>query len=397
MNDSNEARAASLGFFNELSGIGDASLLKHCEGHDELRLFGEVGSPLAAFGFAAFDSLGVSRALDERDPSVSLVVRLNSPGGDPREGAAIAAMLARAAPLEIEIAGLCASAATLIACAPGAKVTMAPGSLYMIHNGYFPDGSIGGDAEELRRHAAELDKNSEAVAQVYAMRTGQSAARMRELMDAETWLSPEDALEWGFIDGISGQEVEIAPANDALMSAGTRMRMLVQLPDPKEIEMQKKEPEAVTGHASAEKPVAETAMAPAAEAPEKAAMAAQPEKAAPRAAPTVEELEKAFPELCARIASKGADAERARLRSLDEIESASNREFIMQAKYGEERLDAREAAYRLLMAAKKQAAETVAAMREETAAASEAVTPQAEMSDDDQRQALISEITKYMK
>ncbi len=392
-----KAPVASLGLFDELSGLGDACLLKHYEDHDELRLFGEVGSPLSAFGFAAFDALGVGRALDERDLTVPLVVKLNSPGGDPREGAAIAAMLAEVTPLEIEIAGLCASAATLIACTPGAKVSMAPGSLYMIHNGYFPDGSIGGDAEELRRHAAALDKNSEAVAQVYAQRTGKSAAQMQDLMDAETWLSPDDALKWGFIDEITGQSVAIALADDALMSAGTRMRMLVKLPNDllEEIHMQKKEPSANTGHVSAEKPVAETAAAPA-EASREAAVMAAP-KAAPKVAPTVEELEKAFPELCAQIARKGADAERGRLRSLDEIECASNHEFIMNAKYGDERLDAKEAAYRLLMAAKKQAAETVNAMKQETTAASEAVTPQTEMSDDDQRQALISEITKYMK
>lgn len=127
-----------------------------------------------------------------------LNLRINSPGGAVWQAAAMRAMLMESGlSLTVNIEGLCASAATLLACVPGAKVRMHGGSMYMIHN---PHSLVMGDAAYLEHEAAMLRKSEEEIAAIYALRTGMAVTDIRELMDDETWFTAADAVAFGFAD-----------------------------------------------------------------------------------------------------------------------------------------------------------------------------------------------------
>lgn len=96
------------------------------------------------------------------------------------------------------IDGVCASAATFIACAC-ASVAMNDGGIFMVHNAM---GIAIGDHVELNKQADVLKKVTNTIAADYAAKTGGTTDAMLALMDAETYMNAEEALEAGFIDEI---------------------------------------------------------------------------------------------------------------------------------------------------------------------------------------------------
>lgn len=124
-------------------------------------------------------------------------VRINSGGGSVTEGMTIADAI-RKARANVHIVGQAASIASFIAM-HGERVTAAPSAWLMIHNAWQ---HTAGDGEALRKQADALDKVSEAIAQAYVTKTGLPLARIKELMDAETYLTAQEALAAGFIDAI---------------------------------------------------------------------------------------------------------------------------------------------------------------------------------------------------
>ena len=98
----------------------------------------------------------------------------------------------------VKIDGIAASAASVIAMA-GTEVLMAPTSLLMIHN---PLTVAIGDSEEMKKSIAMLDEVKESIINAYELKTGMSRAKLAHLMDAETWMNAQKAIELGFADGI---------------------------------------------------------------------------------------------------------------------------------------------------------------------------------------------------
>jgi ATP-dependent Clp protease protease subunit len=98
----------------------------------------------------------------------------------------------------VKIDGLAASAASVIAMA-GTEVLMAPTALLMIHN---PMSIAIGDTEEMQKAIAMLDEVKESIINAYEIKTGQSRAKISHLMDGETWMNANKAIELGFVDGI---------------------------------------------------------------------------------------------------------------------------------------------------------------------------------------------------
>ena len=126
-----------------------------------------------------------------------VTVNLNSPGGDMFEGLAIYNLL-REHPAEVtvRIMGLAASAASIIAMA-GDRIEMGLGSFLMIHNSW---GGVVGDQHDMleaNRTFAEFDA---AMADIYAARTGAKASDIAKMMNDETWLRAEAAIDAGFAD-----------------------------------------------------------------------------------------------------------------------------------------------------------------------------------------------------
>lgn len=131
--------------------------------------------------------------------SGDIVVWVNSPGGDCVAASQIYSMLMDyTGKVTIKIDGLAASAASVIAMA-GTEVLMTPTALMMIHN---PLTVAIGDTEEMQKAIAMLDEVKESIINAYEIKTGQSRAKISHLMDGETWMNANKAIELGFADDI---------------------------------------------------------------------------------------------------------------------------------------------------------------------------------------------------
>lgn len=126
-----------------------------------------------------------------------VTVNVNSPGGDMFEGLAIYNLLREHdGEVTVKVLGLAASAASIIAMA-GDTVQIARAGFLMIHNAWV---LAAGNRHDLREYADTLEPFDRAMADIYAARTGEDAAAMAKLMDAETWIGGSDAIEQGFAD-----------------------------------------------------------------------------------------------------------------------------------------------------------------------------------------------------
>lgn len=124
---------------------------------------------------------------------------INSPGGDCVAAAQIYNMLtAYNGKVTVKIDGIAASAASVIAMA-GDTVLVSPVSMLMIHN---PATIAWGDHAEMQKAIDMLSEVKESIINAYVLKTGLSRARLSHLMDAETWMDANKAVELGFADGI---------------------------------------------------------------------------------------------------------------------------------------------------------------------------------------------------
>lgn len=129
----------------------------------------------------------------------NITVWINSPGGDCVAAAQIYNMLANyKGAVTIRIDGIAASAASVIAMA-GTKVIMSPVSMMMIHN---PMTIAFGDSANMQKAIAMLDEVKESIINAYEIKTGLSRTKLSHLMDAETWMDANSAVEMGFADEI---------------------------------------------------------------------------------------------------------------------------------------------------------------------------------------------------
>ena len=131
--------------------------------------------------------------------SGNITVWINSPGGDCVAAAQIYNMLIDyKGDVTVKIDGIAASAASVIAMA-GTKVLMSPVSMLMIHN---PMTIAFDNAGEMEKAIAMLDEVKESIINAYEIKTGMSRAKLSHLMDAETWMDANKAVELGFADDI---------------------------------------------------------------------------------------------------------------------------------------------------------------------------------------------------
>ena len=128
-----------------------------------------------------------------------ITVWINSPGGDCVAAAQIYNMLtAYNGKVTVKIDGIAASAASVIAMA-GDTILVSPVSMLMIHN---PATIAYGDHAEMQKAIDMLSEVKESIINAYVLKTGLSRARLSHLMDAETWMDANKAVELGFADGI---------------------------------------------------------------------------------------------------------------------------------------------------------------------------------------------------
>ncbi|MEP9689674.1 Clp protease ClpP [Xanthomonas perforans] len=149
-----------------------------------------------------------------------VTVNVNSPGGDMFEGLAIYNLLREHdGEITVKVLGLAASAASIIAMA-GDTVQIARAGFLMIHNAWV---MAVGNRNDLIEVADTLKPFDDAMASIYAARTGQDRKSMAKLMDAETWIGGEAAIEDGFADELLASDQVERGAAKASASAVRRI------------------------------------------------------------------------------------------------------------------------------------------------------------------------------
>lgn len=141
-------------------------------------------------------SYTLSKELQELDESIEQInVYINSYGGEVAEGLAIYNALKRhKAKVTTIVDGFACSIASVIFAAGDERV-MSNTSLLMIHNAW---SWAAGDSNDFKKEAEDLEKITEASVNAYMEIVNITKEELKEMMDEETWLSGEEALEMGF-------------------------------------------------------------------------------------------------------------------------------------------------------------------------------------------------------
>jgi len=142
----------------------------------------------------------------------AIEVSINSPGGVCADGVAIYNQLkAHGAKITVYVDGEAASAASVVAMA-GDEIVMREGTLIMIHNCLW---FAGGHKDDVGKAAAVMAQTDSAMAGIYAKRTGLDESEVAALMDAETWMFGQEAVDAGFADRVEGEALELVACADA--------------------------------------------------------------------------------------------------------------------------------------------------------------------------------------
>jgi ATP-dependent Clp endopeptidase proteolytic subunit ClpP len=136
-----------------------------------------------------------------------ITVRINSPGGSVFDGITIYNRLKQhKAKIIVHIDGLAASIASIIALA-GDEVHMGEGAILMVH---LPWTGVLGNRNDLENTINRLMDIEEQMISIYAKKTGLDRQEIRAMLEAETWLDADQAIEKGFVDFKSTESLAIA-------------------------------------------------------------------------------------------------------------------------------------------------------------------------------------------
>ena len=262
----------------------------------------------------------------------NITVKINSCGGDLYTGIAIHnAIKGLSGHKTVIVEGIAASAASVIACA-GDEVQVYPGSMIMIHGvaAFLADYYTLADLRKLQKN---FDAGERAVSQIYHEKTGLEPERLRAMMDRETWMVGQEAIDSGFADTLlagDGPAVSLSADRQVLLAAGIRhsMRGLHHIPSTIPI----------AAHAAGKINL--------------------PDSRKDDKPMTLEELKSQYPDLIAGLEQQAAETareqERSRIREIDGIAAGvRDAQLVEEAKYGENACTAEQLALRAM---RKQAA-----------------------------------------
>lgn len=153
---------------------------------------------------------------------------INSYGGSVFEGTAIYNQLKRnPAHKTVYIDGFACSIASVIAMA-GDEIVMPRNALMMIHNMWM---GVCGNADELRKAADDLDTINAAGRAAYLERAGEKLTeeQLAGMMDAETWLTAEQCIEYGLADRYAEKDADMSQAAEILQKANINLEKRINI------------------------------------------------------------------------------------------------------------------------------------------------------------------------
>ena len=337
------------------------------ENDAEINMYGEVvdtrpidfwtGEPVGG-NFIMLDEF--LRDLDGLKSKSNITIHINSVGGDLYGGISIYNRL-KALPANITTIndGLAASAGSIIFQAGNTR-RMNAGSNLMIHQaagflyGYYQSGDLKGVIKQ-------LDAGNKAAVAVYAEASGRESAELKAMLDRETWLTGQEAVDAGLADEVidTGVQVSMSLAADKsfLEVNGVRMstRGMHNIPAGLPVI-----PAVAKANVSAPAP---------APVEDKSKTERETETVDIK---NVDELRAAFPELTAQVETaaraEGIAAERSRLQAIESIQGAIDPALVAEAKYGAQPMDAAGLALRAMQAQAALGAQTLNNMQADATA-----------------------------
>lgn len=299
--------------------------------NSRIDLFGFVGgSKEWNDGFNEQDFLNEFRAIPADN---ALDISINSFGGAVYTALSIYTLLkAHKGAITFRIDGAAMSAATIITSVPNAKVIMPKGSMMMIHK---VSSIVMGNTDDFRKAADDMEKLEQNILDIYAEKTGKSIEDIKPLVDAETYFTAAEAVEFGLADELDESTVVKNVATGAIVSLNgleVEAKMFERMP--KNFLNTADEPQA----AAKQNPVKEVKTM------------------------TLEQLKAEHPEIVEAIRAEavkdGIAQERSRIQAIEEIAMVGHEDLIQSAKYGEHTMTAEQLAMAMLKAekAKKQTA-----------------------------------------
>ena len=161
--------------------------------------------------------------LGEIPEGQSIELHINSNGGSVKEGVAIYSLLIQKENQKVGIVdGVAHSVAFLILQACDVR-KMCLGSTALVHNMWM---YCSGNATQLRKYADDLDDMMSANRKIFLERATISETELEAIMEAETYLTPEKALEYGLIDEIMGKQADPVNANEIMERMADLQRQL---------------------------------------------------------------------------------------------------------------------------------------------------------------------------
>jgi len=303
------------------------------EKRSHIDLFGYVGSSKAWGGFNEQEFLAEFRAIPADN---ALDISINSFGGSVFTALSIYTLLkTHKGEIIIRVDGTAMSAATIITSVPNAKVIMPQGAMMMIHKvSSFADGN----ADDFKKAAETLEKIEQNVIDIYAEKTGKTAEEIKPYVDAETYFTAAEAVEFGLADEMDeSATVENVMRGEVLDFNGLTVeaKLFGGAPDGFFKQKQAEQKSAIINQAKQEvKPM------------------------------TLEKLKAEHPEIVEAIRNEamneGAEKERARVKAIEEIAVAGHEELVAKAKF-DEPMTAEQLAVAILKADKAKNAAALAA------------------------------------
>ena len=145
--------------------------------------------------------------LESENPKKEISMYINSPGGIVTSGLAIYdTMQYIRSPVVTLCMGMAASMGSFLLMAGEKDQRIAlPNSRIMVHQ---PSGGYYGKASDIQRHAEDIIKTKRRLNEIYAKHTGRSYEEVEEKLDTDTFMTPEEAKEWGLVDHVIERRAE---------------------------------------------------------------------------------------------------------------------------------------------------------------------------------------------
>jgi len=174
----------------------------------EVYIYGEIAS--YKWDDATTTAASFKKDLDALGDIKTLNIYINSPGGSVFQGQAIYSILKRhTAKKHVYVDGIAASIASVLAMA-GDAIFMPKNAMMMVHNAWT---YTMGNSKDLRKTADDLDKINESLVAAYMQKVNIVEDKLKELLDAETWLTAQECFDYGFCTELVDEKQVAASIN----------------------------------------------------------------------------------------------------------------------------------------------------------------------------------------